>query len=300
MNDRGRNASRPSGSIGVSTATIGVAIPNVDLTTLAEDEFKRIRQSLDAYSLLIFREQNLTKRDLVDLARRFGDPYVPPLEHKAKTAGPDFPEVYIVSNVRGPQGKRLGALGSGEAVWHSDISHLENPPEASLLYAVEVPEQGGDTSICNMETALVTMPNKLRRQIEGRLTKHDATLTAGGSLRVGVEVSDDLRKLPGRLHPAICVHPRTGREFLYLGRRRNAYIDGLPLQDSNVLLDELWAHATKSENVYVHKWAVGDLLVWDNRTTVHARDAFDPSQRRIMHHVRIKGSFPPQASHRMR
>jgi taurine dioxygenase len=107
-----------------------------------------------------------------------------------------------------------------------------------------------------------------------------------------VTPTDDPRTSPGTFHPLVPVHPETGRRGLYLGRRRNAYIEGLSLEDSNLLLDEIWALATAEPLTWRHRWRVGDLVLWDNRCTMHRRDAFDPASRRVMHRTQIKGDRP--------
>ena len=112
-------------------------------------------------------------------------------------------------------------------------------------------------------------------------------------MRAGLAASDDPRTSPGAIHPLVCVHPQAGRTYLYLGRRRNAYIPGLELAQSEALLDELWAYATRPDNVWTHRWRAGDVVLWDNRSTMHRRDPFDPAARRIMHRTQIKSPRAP-------
>jgi taurine dioxygenase len=118
--------------------------------------------------------------------------------------------------------------------------------------------------------------------------KHDGTYNSGGYVRQGVTPTGDPRTSPGTTHPLVLAHPETGRPGLYLGRRRNAYLEGLPLDESEALLDEMWAEATRASLTWTHRWRVGDLVVWDNRCTMHRRDAFDPTARRVMHRTQIK------------
>jgi taurine dioxygenase len=171
------------------------------------------------------------------------------------------------------------------------MSYLPDPPKASALYALEVPATGGDTSFCSMYAAWDELPGPLQRRVEGLRVKHDGTYNSGGYVRQGVTPTGDPRTSPGTFHPLVCVHPETGRRALYLGRRRNAYIDGLSLDDSNALLDEIWAYATRDSLTWRHRWEVGDLVLWDNRCTMHRRDAFDAGTRRVMHRTQIRGSF---------
>ena len=118
-------------------------------------------------------------------------------------------------------------------------------------------------------------------------------MALSGYVRQGVTPTDDPRTSPGAVHPLVCTHPDTGRRMLYLGRRRNAYLAGLDLKKSEELLDELWSIVARPEFAWEHVWRVGDLVLWDNRCTMHRRDAFDPHSRRIMHRTQVKGEQPP-------
>ena len=118
---------------------------------------------------------------------------------------------------------------------------------------------------------------------------------SGGYLRAGVTATNDPTQAPGRLHPAVIRIPETGDAVLYLGRRRMSYISGLSLAESEALLDELWQYPAAEHRIYKHKWQIGDLVVWDNRTTMHRRDPFSPTDRRIMHRTQIKGALAPAA-----
>jgi taurine dioxygenase len=159
-----------------------------------------------------------------------------------------------------------------------------------VLYALEVPPQGGDTSFCSMYAAWEQLPEALRRRIDGLRVKHDGTYNSGGYVRAGVTPTDDPVAAPGTLHPILCTHPESGKLGLYLGRRRNAYIAGLPLAESEALLDEIWRYATRDEYTWYNQWRVGDLVLWDNRCTMHRRDAFDPACRRVMHRTQIRSN----------
>ena len=195
-------------------------------------------------------------------------------------------------------GEPIGALGSGEAAWHTDMSYLELPPKASMLHAIEVPPTGGDTSFACMYAAYESLPPSLKRKVSGLRVKHDGTYNSGGLARAGVDVTDDPRLSPGFLHPLVVQHPQTGRECLYLGRRLMAWVEGLDLESSALLLDELWEHATAPELVWTQKWRVGDLVFWDNRSTLHRRDPFPKETRRVMHRTQIKGEEAPVAPRR--
>jgi taurine dioxygenase len=268
-------------------AALGAQVHGVDLRALDEQTFAFVyRAGLD-HQVLLFRGQQLTDEDLVAFSRRFGDLDEAPVQETGRRFVEGHPEIYVVSNVV-QDSVPIGSLGAGEAVWHTDMSYLPDPPKASLLYALEVPERGGDTSFCSMYAAWDTLPDHLRERAEGRRVKHDGTYNSGGYVRQGVLVTADPRTSPGTLHPMVYVHPETGRRALYLGRRRNAYVDGLSLDESNALLDEIWSHATRESLTWRHQWRVGDAVLWDNRCTMHRRDAFDPAARRVMHRTQIK------------
>jgi taurine dioxygenase len=192
-------------------------------------------------------------------------------------------------------GVAIGSLGAGEAVWHTDMSYLEEPPKASMLYAIEIPPAGGNTGFTNLYGAYEALPGSLKQRITGLRVKHDGTYNSGGYVRQGVTPTDDPRAAPGTYHPIVCTHPDSGRRTLYLGRRRNAYIEGLELAESEALLDELWQYATSDELTWYNHWRVGDLVLWDNRCTMHRRDPFDAASRRILHRTQIKGADRPAA-----
>jgi len=276
--------------------TLGTEITDLDLKTVTADEASRITHLFDEHAAVLFRGQDLEPGDLIRFSRFFGTLDPAPVNEKGRTVVDGYPELYVVSNIKDGDGRELGSLGAGEAAWHTDMSYIERPPRASLLYAVEIPDFGGDTWLAGMGAALDDMPAALRNRIEGRRIKPDGTYNSGGYLRQGMEADDDPMTCPGTYHPAICRHPGSGRDVLYLGRRRNAYVEGLALADSETLLDDLWAHATDARFTYRHRWRVGDVLMWDNRATLHRRDAFDPAARRYMLRTQIAGSNRPQAS----
>jgi taurine dioxygenase len=278
------------------TDPVGLEILGLDLRAVTAAQAAGIAACLGQASALLIRDQDLSPEELVAFSRHLGDLDEAPVNENGRKFIAGLPELYVVSNIRDADGQAIGSLGAGEAVWHTDMSYLPVPPAASALYAVEVPAEGGDTWVAGMQAALEAMPPGLRARVEGRRIKHDGTYNSGGYVRQGLTATDDPLTAPGTLHPAILRHPATGREALFLGRRRNAWVEGLSLPDSEALLDELWAHATRPEFTYRHRWRVGDLLIWDNRATLHRRDPFDASARRLMHRTQIKGKAAPDAA----
>ncbi len=275
-------------------AGFGAEVTGVDLRSIDDAGFGVIRQAWIDHQVLLFRGQRLNHLELIAFSRRFGELDHAPVQENGQRFVPGLPEIYIVSNVI-EDGVAIGSLGAGEAAWHTDMSYLAEPPQASMLYAVEIPPSGGDTAFCDMYAAFDALPDGLRARAIGRRVKHDGTYNSGGYVRQGVTPSEDPRQAPGTLHPLVCTHPESGRRMLYLGRRRLAWIEGLDLPESDALLDELWACATEPALCFTHQWRVGDLVLWDNRCTMHRRDPFDQSARRIMHRTQIKGVAPPAA-----
>lgn len=277
---------RPTGT------ALAADVKGVDLSRpLSPATLDAIMEAWYRHLVLRFRDQRLTDPQLAEFSHHFGelDP-APPAEVDSPFV-PQHPEVTVISNII-VNGKAIGSLGAGESVWHTDMSYSTHPPSASILYSLEVPPSGGDTSFSNMYAAAEQLPEQLRRKVEGRYIKHDATTTSAGSLRMGFEEVADPRKAPGTLHPIFRTHPVTKRKALFIGRRHNAYIDGLSLEESDQLLDELFAHVARPEFTWTQQWRVGDLLIWDNRCVMHRRDAFDPTVRRLMHRTQVKGEAP--------
>ena len=273
---------------------LGAEISDIDLCMLNDAAFGRVYQAWLDNLVLLFRGQHLSDAELIAFSRRFGDLDLAPVQETGRRFVDGLPELYVVSNVL-KDGEPIGSLGAGEAVWHTDMSYLPRPPKASMLYALEIPPAGGDTEFINMYAVYDALPDRLKQGIAGFRIKHDGTYNSGGYVRQGVTPSDDPRLSPGAYHPLVCTHPETGRHMLYLGRRRNAYIEGLELHASEALLDELWAYTDDPEFTWRNAWQVGDLVLWDNRCTMHRRDAFDPAARRVMHRTQIKSSLAPRA-----
>jgi taurine dioxygenase len=277
------------------TPAVGAEVSGVDLARLNDAEFTAIEQAWNRHSALLFRDQKLTDDDLLAFSRRFGELDPPPVQEHGRQSPEGYPEVYVVSNVLDDKGAPIGALGAGEAVWHTDMSYLALPPDASMLYALEIPPSGGDTWVLGMQAAWAALPSALKVKLRDRRIKHDGTYNSGGYLRKGVTPSDDPHQAPGAWHPAVLRHPVTGAPSLYLGRRRNSYVEGFAPAESAALLDALWMHIEHPEFRYQHRWRVGDLLLWDNRSTMHRRDPFDNKTRRVMHRTQIKGKVAPSA-----
>ena len=284
-------------------AALGAEVRGVDLRQLDDATFARLHDSWLEQVLLVFRGQKIGPDDLVKLVRRFGTPVTSSNLHQRnleeRTANRLFdlpPEITVVTNLH-DNGKPVGILGDGEIVWHSDFSFKERPTAARMLLAVEVPpsELGGHTYFINCYAAYDALPDALKKRIAGKTIKQANIVDTAMKLRPGASVEDDIRTTPGPSHPIISTHPETGANMLFLGRRHGAYVNGCTLEESEALLDELWAHATQPRFCYEHHWAVGDVVVWDNRATLHKRDAFDASSRRVLYAAQVEGHRPYEA-----
>lgn len=258
---------------------------------LDEAGFAQVRRAVLDHLVIVIRGQRLTDPDLIAFGRHFGDLDFAPLAKTGREKARPHPEVIVVSNVL-DNGVPIGVLRDAEVVWHSDNSYREKPLSYSALYALEVPATGGDTCFANMYFALETLPEPLRKRIAGRTLKHDMTYNSAGDLREGFTPVADVRDAPGPSHPIVRTHPDTGCDALYLGRRPNAYINGLTVEASEELLEALWRHATRPQYTWRHRWRAGDVVIWDNRCVMHHRDPFDPAARRIMHRIQCAGEKP--------
>jgi taurine dioxygenase len=273
---------------------VGADITGVDLALpLTDAQFGQIHDAWMKHLVLRFRGQNLSKDQLHEFSCRFGELDKAPINTKGKPWIEGYPYMAVMSNIK-VEGESIGSLGYGEAVWHTDMSYNEVTPTGALLYAMEVTKEGGKTGFLNMYHAYETLPADLKAAIEGRMIKHDSSRNSAGELRAGFKAVTDPREAPGAVHPAVIRHPVTGRKALFLGRRPFGYVMGMSLEESEALLDRLWAHATRDQFAWYQKWSVGDLLIWDNRCVMHKRTAFDPSERRLLYRTQVKG-IKPQA-----
>lgn len=283
--DRGQCEVIPSGK------ACGAEIRGVDLSELDAAGFTAIQQALDDHLVVLIRGQRLDNARLVALGRRFGEFEPPGMSIIGKPYIDEYPDILVISNIV-ENGQPQGNLGAGEASWHTDMSYRDTPISYAILNAVELPQSGGNTYFANQYLAYDTLPDRLKQKLAGKLINHDETYNSAGQIRKGFKEVTDVREAPGARHPVFRTHPRTGKKALYLGRRLNAYIVGLPVAESEQLLDELWAHASQPQFTWGQEWRMGDVLIWDNRCLVHRRDAFDPSTRRKLHRVQIRGERP--------
>ena len=275
-----------------SVKSLGGEIVDLDISNkLTQDQINFINQSWDERLVLVFKKQNLDDHKLINFSKYFGELDPPGPNPYGITFLPEFPEINVISNVKNEQGTPIGNLGDGEAVWHADMTYLQLPPKAGILYALEVPENQGNTHFANMALAYNELPNKLKEKIDDKILIHDSAHNSAGMLRKGYSEVDNPSETPGARHPMVITDKNTNKKLLFLGRRPHAYIIGLELEESENLLNEIWEHATQEKFTWTQKWKKGDLLMWKNLNVLHKRDAFDPNTRRVMHRTQIKGEM---------
>src|SRR4051794_32470734 len=192
------------------TPAVGAEVVDVDLRSLNDADFSRIEQSWHRYSVLLIRDQSLAADFLLAFSRRIGELDPPPNHERGRQSPPGYPHVYAVSHELDEKVDPIGGLRAGEAVWHTDMSYLDLPPDASMLFSLEIPPNGGNTYFCGMQAVWQALPADLKAQVAGRRIKHDGTYNSGGYVRQGVTPTDDPHKAPGAWHPAVCRHPVTG------------------------------------------------------------------------------------------
>jgi taurine dioxygenase len=273
-------------------ATLGAEIDGIDVSKpLPQADINAIEAAWRERLVVVFHGQSLSDPQLIAFSRNFGELDPPGPNPYGEPFNKAYPELNVISNVV-ENGKPMGNLGDGEAVWHADMTYVDVPPKAAMLHALEVPppEAGGNTYFADMFEAHETLPADLKKAADDRIAVHDASRNSAGLLRKGYKEITDVRKTPGAHHPLVRTDPKSGRKALFLGRRPNAYVLGLEVVESEALLDALWAHATQPRFVMCHQWKVGDLLMWNNLSVLHRRDPFDPKTRRVMHRSQIKGN----------
>ena len=279
-----------------SGAALGADIVGLDLTQEIDSAvFDRVIDAWDKHLVLRFRNQDLTEDQFVRFSRYFGSLDKAPTRPVNGSYHPSREEIAVISNiVQG--GVPIGGLGNSELVWHQDMTYKDLPPKASILYGLTTPVTGGDTHFYNLNRAYETLPDALREKIKGRSCKHDATRNSAGQLRAGFDENYDNESRPGAIHPLVIKHHATGKESLYVGRRPNAWIVGLSDKESDQLLDDIWQHIKNGPHHWVQQWQPKDIVIWDNRYTLHMRGDLDPAHDRLMHRTQIQNETAPAAA----
>ena len=273
-------------------SALGADVEGLDLASARDVAV--VEEALRERLVVRLRGYELDDVEFTRLAERFGELEGSPDYSRSRAVYvPESPLMTVVSNVN-ENGQPVGDHGDGELNWHTDLGFTDHPSGYTFLLAREVPPSGGNTSFANMYNAYERLPDETKTAIARLKLKHQESHTAQGIPRPGYRDirTSDPRELPGPQHPIVRTHPVTSRKALYLGRRFGAYIPGLPLAESEAMLDELWASAAQPEDVWTQEWSVGDLVIWDNRCTMHRRDAFTGRGRRRMHRLTTLGERP--------
>ena len=268
------------------SSALGADIVGVDLRAPIDDATAHIiRQAWKDHLVIRLRGQELSEDDQV----RFGETFGPLNRSARKRAHHNAanPAVMLISNIR-ENGQLIGALPDGEMQFHTDQSHQETPCSGTMLYALEVPRVGGDTLFANGYTAYETLPDAIKQRLAGKRALHaydydTASTRRGTVLKEGV---------PHAVHPVVRTHPETGRKALYVNRLMTLRIEDIEPQESEDLLQMLFDHIERKDFVWGQTWKPGDVVLWDNRCTVHARTDFSAAERRLMRRVTILGEKP--------
>ena len=273
-------------------SALGAEVTGIDLAKpLSKADAGDIEAAWRERLVVVFHGQTLSDPQLIAFSKNFGELDPPGPNPYGEPFNKEHPELNVISNVK-ENGKPIGNLGDGEAVWHADMTYVDVPPKAALLHALEVPppEAGGNTYFANMFAAYEALPPELKSAAEGKIAVHDASRNSAGMLRKDYSEVTDVRQTVGAHHPLVRTDPTTGHRALFLGRRPNAYVLGLTVPESEALLDTLWDHATQPQFAMCHEWRIGDLLMWNNLSVLHRRDPFNSKTRRVMHRSQIRGN----------
>lgn len=271
---------------------IGSEVRGLDLSgPLESQQFDRIQRAFDETSLLVIRDQRITPRQHVDFSRRFGTLEV---HVQARFHHPDHPEILQVSNVR-VNGESIGLADAGR-YWHSDLSYKAEPSMASLLHAQRLPERGGDTLFANMHAAYDALPEDVKARIAGLSATHDyaarnAAQRAKSTDRPALSAAQ-LAAVPPVVHPVVRIHPATRRPALFVNRGFTTEILDLPKDESDALLEFLFHHSEQERFTYRQIWQDHDLVMWDNRATMHLATGCPDELERHLFRTTIRGDKP--------
>lgn len=271
---------------------LGAEVTGLDLSEpIDAEDLARIRRAHLDHHVLVFREQRITPQQQIDFSRRFGPLQIHVL-HQFQLPG--HPEIMIVSNIR-ENGQPIG-LGDAGIFWHSDLSYVEKPSLGSMLHAQELPATSGDTLFANMHLAWDTLPPNLKKQVEGLQAEHSyqkkyEALRERSPWRPKL-TQEQVDKVRPVVHPVVRTHPETGRRALFVSEHFTTRIVGLPEDESNDLLQQLFAHSVRPEHIYRHVWQARDMVFWDNRSLMHLASGCPDDQRRKLYRTTIEGDKP--------
>ena len=269
---------------------IGCEVKGIDLREpLGPAMASAIYRAWLDHAVLLFRDQDLSQEDLIRVTGYFGE--FSPLNRPKHTLPKGFaqilPNIMLISNIR-ESGETIGALPDGEMMFHHDTIHREEPHKATLLYSVEIPTYGGDTLFASGTAAYDALDTEIKSKLAGRraVNYYVYNSVVRGD-KQGVDATSQA------VHPVIRTHDETKRKAIYVNRLMSIKIEDMPEKESDALLDFLFDHCERPEFVYTHVWRKGDLIVWDNRCSSHARTDFPSDQRRLLLRTTVKGTSKP-------
>lgn len=281
-----RKAARPLSDV------LGAEISGIDVRDLDDAGFGALRDVFHDSLVLVVKDQDLSPAEQTDFARRFGEIqyHISP-----EYLMPDQPEVMILSN-EVEDGRNVGIPDAGSD-WHSDHSYVDRPTGYTMLFALKVPQDGGDTEWTNMIAAYEALPEDMKQRLDGLVGIHSFNRMRNPRMTVSARHGDGQdyykRSPPDAFHPIVRTHPATGRKALYISPRFTIGIRDMADAAAQSLLDELFAHIADRRFVYRHRWTEGDLLMWDNRTTIHlATGGVPEGQARRLHRTTVLGEIP--------
>ncbi len=271
---------------------LGAQISGINAAELDKNGFDKLRDVFHKNLVVVVKDQNLTPAQQTKFARRFGEiQYHISPEYLMKGQ----PEVMILSNEK-EDGNFIG-LPDGGSEWHSDHSYVDQPTGYTMLHAIKVPKDGGDTEWTNMVQAYESLSDEIKTRLNGLLGVHSFNRMKNQRLSVPVRHMNDpdyyKRSPPDAFHPVVRTHPHTGKKALYISPRFTIGIKGMDDAEAQPLLDRLFSHIQNRDFIYRHQWSVGDLLMWDNRATIHlALLGVPEGQARRMHRTTVLGEIP--------
>ena len=275
------------------SAACGAEITGVDLTQeLSAPTVAAIRQAWHDHIVLVFRGQEVTEEQQLRFASYFGSlgrrkeaMFREELQSRNQGTKQVNPNILLVSNIK-EKGEPIGAFGEGEMWFHIDSGYAEKPYNYTFLYALELPSTGGNTQFSNMYKAYDALPADLKIRLAGKKALHIHEYERSAK----VELRDDLSKSAHFFHPVFSTHAETGRKSLVVDRLMTARLEGLPTEENESLLEQLYEIGERPEFIYEHKWQLGDFVMWDNRCAIHARTWFPPEERRLLRRCAIEGA----------
>lgn len=260
--------------------TIGAEVVGLDLRQpIDAPTAAALCQAWYDHGVLLLRDQELSDEQQVAYADVFGPQM---LAHPTRRLDGRPQSIMLISNIR-ENGKPIGALPDGEMFFHSDLCYIEHPVVGTMLYSVEVPSVGGNTLFADQYAAYETLPAGLKAKIDPLMATNRYDIGYDVTIRRGRASPD----APHWTHPMVRVHPKTGRKALYVNRLMTHDIEGMAQDEADALLEQLYDHQEQKRFVYEHVWRPGDIILWDNRCTLHARTDFSPSERRLLRRITI-------------